>query len=258
MTTVDLSHVVYAAHVDPPAAQGHAAHKSDVLPVEKALEKKGLLEAMYVDGSFGTVTVDAYSQYQKSLGYSGKDADGIPGITTLSRLGKDTGLFSVTEGNTPAPHPPSGHGHEPIPLSSVTFKTVKDASLSKEILPKVFKAMGITDATAQGHWKTGITTCAERESSFNLNAVNAWDTNASGPVQKDGHPLNCSRGLMQTIPSTFAAYHQSGTSDDIYDGVANVCAAMNYVMGRYHVAHDGHDLAAKVPQFNPNHKPRGY
>jgi peptidoglycan hydrolase-like protein with peptidoglycan-binding domain len=255
MTTVDLSHVVYAAHVDPPAAQGHTSYKQDVLPVEKALQKKGLLDGKYVDGSYGTVTIDAYSRWQKSLGYSGSDADGIPGITTLTKLGKDTGLFTVTRGSTP---PPSSHGKVPISVTSVTYGKVKDASLSKEILPKVFKVMGITDATAQGHWKTGIMTCAKRESGYNLNAVNTWDSNAKGPIVGDGHPQGCSRGLMQTIPSTFAANHQSGTSNDIYDGVANVCAAMNYVMARYHVARDGHDLAAKVQQFDPNRPPKGY
>jgi Transglycosylase SLT domain len=256
VTTVDLSHVVYAAHVDPPAAQGHAAYKADVLPVEKALEKKGLLAAKYVDGSFGTITVSAYSRWQKSLGYSGKDADGIPGMTTLARLGEDTGLFKVTKGSTPPPHAPSGHG--PISVSAVTYGRVKDASLSKEILPHVFKIMGIDDSTAQGHWKTGIMTCASRESSYNLNAVNTTDSNAHGAIQTDGHPLYCSRGLMQCIPPTFAAYHQADTSNDIYDGVANVCASMNYVMARYSVARDGHNLAARVQQFDPNRPPRGY
>jgi hypothetical protein len=255
---VDLSHVVYAAHVDPPAAQGHTSYKQDVMPVEKALQKKKLLADDYVDGSYGTVTINAYSRWQKSLGYTGKDADGIPGLTTLTRLGKDTGLFSVTKGSTPPPKPPSDHGHVPIPLSAVTYGHVKDASLSKEILPHVFKIMGIKDATAQQHWKTGITTCASRESSYNLNAVNRSDSNAHGPVQSDHAPLYCSRGLMQVIPPTFASYHQSGTSNDIYDGVANVCAAMNYVMARYGVARDGHNLAAKVQQFDPNRPPRGY
>lgn len=257
MTTVDLSHVVYAAHVDPPAAQGHASYKKDVLPVEQALQKKGLLNSKYVDGSYGTVTIDAYSRWQESLGYKGKDADGIPGVTTLTKLGKDTGLFTVVKGSTPAPKP-SNHGRVPISVSAVTYGHVKDASLSKDILPKVFKIMGITDAKAQEHWKTGITTCAKRESGYNLNAVNKWDSNATGPVQSDGARQNCSRGLMQVIPSTFAANHQSGTSTDIYDGVANVCASMNYVMARYHVSRDGHDLAAKVQQFDPHRPAKGY
>ena len=168
-------------------------------------------------------------------------------------------------GSHPEPHPGhhggTHHGGphvSPIHVSAVTYKRVKDSSLRKDILPHVFKIMGIDDGAAQKHWHDGIMTCASRESGYNLNAINAWDRNAHGPLQTDHHPLNCSRGIMQVIPPTFAANHQTGTSNNIYDGVANVCASMNYVMHRYHVSKDGHDLAAKVPQFNPNHKPQGY
>lgn len=171
---------------------------------------------------------------------------------------RGTGHSTAHKGNKPSPHPPSGHGQVPIALSSVTFGKAKDASLSKDILPHVFKIMGIDDATAQEHWRSGIMTCASRESRYNLNAVNTTDSNAHGPLQSDHHPQYCSRGLMQVIPPTFAAHHQAGTSNDIYDGVANVCASMNYVMAKYKVARDGHDLAARVQQFDPNRKPMGY
>ena len=42
----------------------------------------------------------------------------------------------------------------------------------------------------------------------------------------------------------FAAHHQPGTGTNIYDPVANLCAGMNYLMGRYHVARDGSNLSA--------------
>lgn len=93
--SVSLSHVVYAAQHDPAAAQGHTSYRADVLLVEKALQAEGLLDAQWVDGSFGTKTVGAYSSWQRRLGYSGSDADGIPGKTSLTRLGDKHG-FTVT------------------------------------------------------------------------------------------------------------------------------------------------------------------
>ena len=86
---------------------------------------------------------------------------------------------------------------------------------------------------------------------FNPMAVNRIDSNAHGPRLADGAPAGSSRGGLQTIPATFAANHQPGTSTNIYDPVANIAAAMNYLMRRYHVQRDGSNLSA-VGQFNPS------
>jgi SLT domain-containing protein len=40
-------------------------------------------------------------------------------------------------------------------------------------------------------------------------------------------------GYAQVIPGTFAENHQAGTSDRIYDPVANIAAAINYIWRRY-------------------------
>jgi hypothetical protein len=65
----------------------------------------------------------------------------------------------------------------------------------------------------------------QTESGGNPNAINLWDINA-----QHGDP---SRGLMQTIGSTFAAYHVAGTSSNIYDPLANIAAAINYALHVY-------------------------
>jgi peptidoglycan hydrolase-like protein with peptidoglycan-binding domain len=93
--SVSLAHVVYAARHDPAAAQGHTSHKSEVLLVERALAAEKLLASQWVDGSYGSKTLAAYAAWQKRLGYTGSDADGIPGKTSLQRLGDKHG-FSVT------------------------------------------------------------------------------------------------------------------------------------------------------------------
>ncbi|WP_246350208.1 transglycosylase SLT domain-containing protein [Nocardia barduliensis] len=111
-------------------------------------------------------------------------------------------------------------------------------------------ALGITDPVAREYWKRGYQVLIERESNGNPNAVNNWDSNAAAG--------KASRGLTQTIPGTFSAYHVAGTSNNIHDPVANVAASMNYVMERYGVSRDGHDLQAKVQQADPNRSPKGY
>lgn len=65
----------------------------------------------------------------------------------------------------------------------------------------------------------------QTESGGNPNAINLSDSNAAA-----GDP---SRGLMQTIMSTFRAYHWPGTSNNIYDPLANIAAAINYARHVY-------------------------
>lgn len=95
-TTVDMEMVLLACQVDPPKAgtgltPGAQAH---VIAVEQALQAKGLLAAAQVDGHYGTATLDAYAAYQRGLGFSGIDANGVPGRTSLTQLG--SGRFTVT------------------------------------------------------------------------------------------------------------------------------------------------------------------
>ena len=107
-------------------------------------------------------------------------------------------------------------------------------------------------------WVRGYEVLCGRESSGRPNAINHYDSNAHGPIQADGYPLHCSRGIAQCIPDTFASNHVSRTSEAIYDPVANIAASVHYVRNRYGVAADGHNLAALVQQADPNRKPRGY
>jgi hypothetical protein len=95
LPTVSLAHVVAAAHKDPAAPQGHLTFKADVLIVEHALAAEGLLDPHWVDGSYGSKTVAAYAAWQRHQGFSGSDADGIPGHTTLAALGARHGFHEA-------------------------------------------------------------------------------------------------------------------------------------------------------------------
>jgi hypothetical protein len=72
--------------------------------------------------------------------------------------------------------------------------------------------------------EAGVLLIIENESSGNPNAINNWDSNA-----KAGDP---SRGLMQTIGTTFDAFKLPGY-DDIYNPVDNIIAGVRYAISRY-------------------------
>lgn len=82
---VSLAKLIRAARTDPPK-KGTPVSYSGVRTVEEALHAEGLLARALVDGHFGTATVAAYAAWQRRCGYSGRDADGIPGRASLQRL----------------------------------------------------------------------------------------------------------------------------------------------------------------------------
>ncbi|MGA5820804.1 transglycosylase SLT domain-containing protein [Kitasatospora sp. NPDC094028] len=125
---------------------------------------------------------------------------------------------------------PSGGGAIP----SGDHLTIIDAAL---------QAAGVPPPGTQDEWRSGLNTLITRESGWNPRAINNTDINA-----QNGDP---SRGLAQTIMSTFLSNHVAGTSTDIYDPVANVAAAIHYIVSRY-------GSISRVQQANPNLPPKGY
>jgi SLT domain-containing protein len=118
--------------------------------------------------------------------------------------------------------------------------------------------MGITNPAARQNWINGFLVAGNRESGFQSRAVNQQDGFFPGaPTESDGALAGSSRGFMQVSPTTFAEFHQTGTSNNIYDPVANIAASMNYVMADYGVNKDGSNLGI-VQQFNPNFPAHGY
>ncbi|WP_327169573.1 hypothetical protein [Streptomyces subrutilus] len=97
---VSAAHLAAAARRDPGLKQGGTTYPAEVNVVEVALAREGLLKDAYAhDGSFGSLTVAAYAAWQRSKAggsYTGSDADGIPGKTSLTRLGRARG-FTVTD-----------------------------------------------------------------------------------------------------------------------------------------------------------------
>jgi SLT domain-containing protein len=127
------------------------------------------------------------------------------------------------------------------------------ASGRAAVLTAIRKALdikGIHDPTARARWERGMDLVARRESNYDANAVNDWDSNAAR-----GTP---SKGAWQFIAPTFTAYHEPGTSPSIHDLVAQACAFINYARGHYGVAADASNLADRIQQADPRRGPRGY
>lgn len=127
-----------------------------------------------------------------------------------------------------------------------------DSELSA-VIEEALDKNGVTkDPKIRAQWHELYEFMAQKESSRNPDAINLHDSNArnypNGPWSQtrasDGHPTMCSRGVWQTIPSTFATYHVAGTSMNIYDPLASAAASVNYVLNdpKYNVGRDGTGL----------------
>lgn len=93
-------------------------------------------------------------------------------------------------------------------------------------IPLIDQAMSIVGGgVAQGNQVDAVVQRITIESSGDPNAINNYDSNA-----QNGDP---SRGLMQTIGATFNGNHVAGTSTNIYDPLANICAALAYINAQY-------------------------
>lgn len=167
----------------------------------------------------------------------------IDSASSGSSSGSSTG--SVWTGST-AP--------EPIDVNDVQYDKTHGTLSPSEVSAVIDSAMdktGIEDPAAREKWKVVLTHMADSESSNNASAVNNWDSNAVGATQVDGSPAQSSRGMWQTIPTTFAAHHAAGTSANIYDPEASAGAAINYMKDRYNIGEDGSGLdefyAARAP-----------
>lgn len=65
----------------------YGARNNDVLRLKKRLHEKGYRGFILHSPKFGRGTKRAYALFQKRLGFTGHDADGIPGRTSLAKLG---------------------------------------------------------------------------------------------------------------------------------------------------------------------------
>lgn len=141
LPNVNMEAVVKAAQWDPrKSGTGITPGAGDsVRLVEQALAARGHLASTYVDGHFGTSTITAYSAYQRSLGYTGLDANGLPGRTSLTTLG--SGRFAVINPISPG--------------SRVSFRGHTVNTRTRSMLQEAESRLARTFTLTQGSYNPG-------------------------------------------------------------------------------------------------------
>ncbi|MFC4019082.1 peptidoglycan-binding protein [Micromonospora sp. GCM10011542] len=143
---VNMEALIKAAQIDPRRADTAitTGSRDSVLQVERALQARGLLAATYVDGHFGTSTISAYAAYQRSLGYSGLDATGLPGLTSLRLLGDQRYMVTL-----------------PLsPGSTVAYRGVTVNTRTRAMLLEAERLLGRQLTLTQGSYTSGNSSSA--------------------------------------------------------------------------------------------------
>jgi murein DD-endopeptidase MepM/ murein hydrolase activator NlpD len=99
---------------------------ADVRTVQKALIARGRKIPDGATGLFGEQTKAAYRAEQIAQGFKGADADGVPGCTSLTTLGRHARFTVDCKGARPAAGsagaPSKGRVKSPVPGHKVTFE----------------------------------------------------------------------------------------------------------------------------------------
>ncbi len=119
--------------------------------------------------------------------------------------------------------PQAAPGGTPSPVGAGTPSSAPVASGGGGVDDWINQALGILKLDSS--YAQGVKNMIMKESSGNPKAINNWDSNA-----KKGTP---SKGLMQTIDSTFKAHALPGYNQDVYDPISNIIAGIRYAQNRY-------------------------
>lgn len=136
--TVEMDWVVVQAQVEPfRGNQSSLDGDPAVERVQQALADEGF--SVTVDGWFGQETAERYSDWQKQLGFTGLNANGIPGPSSLASLGENR--FELVQTISVGPR--------------VTFtgRTVNERT--KDMLIEAEKLLGFPIVLSQGSYNPG-------------------------------------------------------------------------------------------------------
>lgn len=121
----------------------------------------------------------------------------------------------------PIERPPSRDRIPQAPQNVRRYQGVIPQNERRALMELALRTAGVEVSEAMIN---GLNTIIQRESGWNPNIVNNWDSNA-----RKGTP---SKGLMQTIGPTFDRYKMPG-HDDILNPLHNMLAGIRYATRRY-------------------------
>lgn len=203
----------------------------DLKKIDEDLQKKGLLPKLHLieDDRYG-----ATGKWEKGFAAVSEGKD-LPGgrraeVSTSHHAPHEShrlrniyhhmhykhGHWNGWNHSTEGHHGAHGGYNEQGPVGKVP------TGARKELIDKALELAGLP-ATASN--EAAVNKIVTRESGWNPNAVNNWDSNA-----RAGHP---SRGLMQAIPSTFHKFALPGLNNNINDPLSNMVACIRYAQSRY-------------------------
>lgn len=133
-----------------------------------------------VDGLYGPQTTAAYAAWQRHLGFTGRDADGLPGWTSMTRLAAAYGFLPVHRTGKPKPAPKPTPAPAPAPKPSATpsigsYLTVPEPAhdyrrvtfggktvnvRTREMLKLAATWAGVTISLTQGSYNKGVAASA--------------------------------------------------------------------------------------------------
>lgn len=149
-------------------------------------------------------------------GFAAGGLVGFPGAAA-SAASRDAGLAMLADAGraVAALKKAAAAAGSPVPYSRAAGVTQWEPDVSR-----VLGMLGLPQADLPT-----VMSQIQTESGGNPNAINLTDVNA-----QRGDP---SKGLLQVISETFAAYRSPSLSANIYDPLANIYAGLNYAVHRY-------------------------
>ncbi|MBB5912623.1 hypothetical protein BJY24_001490 [Nocardia transvalensis] len=174
-----------------------------------------------------TLALAAFAAVTSAGGHGTADVKPAALASTLAATA-DNAPATATEvaAVAPAPAPEAAPAPAPMPAPLPVEPPPPPApSYPNNLDGWIHQALDIMAARGIPGSYDGIYRNIMRESTGNPQAINLYDSNAAAGIP--------SKGLLQVIDPTFAAYHVDGTTFDVWDPVANIVAACNYAAHRY-------------------------
>ncbi len=177
--------------------------------VQEALNKYAGAK-LTVDGVFGDKTAAAYKKWQQMLGYTGSDADGRVGPTSLKKLGEKAG-FTVKQVPAPPKASASNYATLPEPSQDMTRVYWGGKIVNKRtavLLDRAVQIFGRSFTLTQGSYNAGgVAASAGTHDGGGAGDVNVSPFTAAQQLQLVQALRKAGFAAWRRVPAEGFAYH---------------------------------------------------